>query len=160
MVVWTILHHFGPAHFLTVPQSLPNKHFGRDGARDKQEPCLGQTGPVPGDKPGPWDKTGRFQNLLNSTATSPFVPFVPGTVGGSSPRTMAPQGLAEKCLCVLCLLVLSPPPPHQRVSRTCFKRHIGEDFLGMSLFSLSLTPAQHIFSGPNWGLFLYQRVPH
>ena len=49
------------------------KHFGRAGVRDKREPSLGQTGPLPGTN---WDpslgQTGLF--LFNSTVTSPFCP--------------------------------------------------------------------------------------
>ena len=53
-----------------------HKHFGRDGVRDKQEPSLGQMGPLPGTK---WDpslgQTGL--SLLNSTVKSPFCPVCP-----------------------------------------------------------------------------------
>ena len=66
-----------------------HKHFRRDGVRDKHEPSLGQTGPLPGTN---WDpslgQTGLF--LFNSTVKSPFCPVCPWD---------------EKCLCVFCLLV-------------------------------------------------------
>ena len=53
-----------------------HKHFRRDGLRDKQEPSLGQMGPLPGTK---WDpslgQTGL--SLFNSTVKSPFCPVCP-----------------------------------------------------------------------------------
>ena len=58
------------------------------------DPSLGQTG----------------LSLFNSTVNiAIFVPFVPGTGGGSVPGTIVPQGRSEKCLCVFCLLVLFGP---------------------------------------------------
>ena len=80
-----------------------HKHFRWDGVRDKQEPSLGQMGPLPGTK---WDpslgQTGLF--LLNSTVKSPFCPVCPWDGWGFIPGTIVPQGPSEKCLCVLCLL--------------------------------------------------------
>ena len=56
--------------------SALNKHFRLDGVRDKQEPSLGQMGPLPGTK---WDsslgQTGL--SLFNSTVKSPFCPVCP-----------------------------------------------------------------------------------
>ena len=80
-----------------------HKHFRRDGLRDKQEPSLGQTGPLPGTN---WDpslgQTGL--SLLNSTVKSPFCPVCPWDGWGFGPGTIVPQGPSEKCLCVFCLL--------------------------------------------------------
>ena len=77
------------------------KHFGRDGVRDKQELSLGQTGPLPGTN---WDpslgQTGLF--LLNSTVKPPFCPVCPWDGWGFVPGTIAPQGPSENCLCVFC----------------------------------------------------------
>ena len=85
-----------------------HKHFRRDGVRDKQEPSLGQMGPLPGTK---WDpslgQTGL--SLLNSTVKSPFCPVCPWDGWGFVPGTIVPQGPSEKCLCVFCLLVFSSP---------------------------------------------------
>ena len=68
--------------------------FGRDGARDKQEPSLGQTGPFPGTNREPSQgQTGHF--LLSSAVNRHFIPFV------------CPARTVRKMLtCVLCLLVL------------------------------------------------------
>ena len=81
-----------------------HKHFGRDGVRDKQEPSLGQTGPLPGTN---WDpslgQTGLF--LLNSTVKAVFCPVCPWDGWGFVPGTIVPQGPSEKCLCVFCLLI-------------------------------------------------------
>ena len=85
-----------------------HKHFGRDGVRDKHEPSLGQTGPLPGTN---WDpslgQTGLF--LFNSTVKSPFCPVCPWDGWGFVPGTIVPQGPSEKCLCVFCLLVFFAP---------------------------------------------------
>ena len=71
--------------------------------RDKHEPSLGQTGPLP-DKLGPVPGTnGLF--LFNSTVKSPFCPVCPWDGWGFVPGTIVPQGPSEKCLCVFCLLV-------------------------------------------------------
>ena len=68
-----------------------HKHFGRDGVRDRQEPSLGQTGPLPGTN---WDlslgQTGLF--LFNSTVKSPFCPVCPWTGGGSSLGQLSHKG--------------------------------------------------------------------
>ena len=93
-----------------------HKHFGRDGVRDKQEPSLGQTGPLPGTN---WDlslgQAGFF--LFKSTVKSPFCPVCPWDGWGFVPGTIVPQGPSEKCLCVFCLLVIFGPPktPAQHV---------------------------------------------
>ena len=85
-----------------------HKHFRRDGLRDKQEPFLGQMGPLPGTK---WDpslgQTGL--SLFNSTVKSPFCPVCPWDGWGFVPGTIVPQGPSEKCLCVFCLLVFFAP---------------------------------------------------
>ena len=85
-----------------------HKHFRRDGVRDKQEPSLGQMGPLPGTK---WDpslgQTGL--SLFNSTVKSPFCPVCPWDGWGFVPGTIVPQGPSEKCLCVFCLLVFFAP---------------------------------------------------
>ena len=90
-----------------------HKHFGRDGVRDKQEPSLGQTGPLPGTY---WDlslgQAGLF--LFNSTVESPFCPVCPWDGWGFVPGTIVPQGPSEKCLCVFCLLVFFGPQTHAR----------------------------------------------
>ena len=82
-----------------------HKHFRWDGVRDKQEPSLGQMGPLPGTK---WDpslgQTGL--SLFNSTVKSPFCPVCPWDGWGFVPGTIVPQGPSEKCLCVFCLLVV------------------------------------------------------
>ena len=94
-----------------------HKHFRRDGVRDKQEPSLGQMGPLPGTK---WDpslgQTGL--SLFKSTVKSPFCPVCPWDGWGFVPGTIVPQRPSEKCLCVFCLLVFvlptesaSPSPP-------------------------------------------------
>ena len=81
-----------------------HKHFRRDGVGDKQEPSLGQMGPLPGTE---WDpslgQTGL--SLFNSTVKSPFCPVCPWDGWGFVPGTIVPQGPSEKCLCVFCLLV-------------------------------------------------------
>ena len=81
-----------------------HKHFRRDGLRDKQEPSLGQMGPLPGTK---WDpslgQTGL--SLFNSTVKSLVCPVCPWDGWGFVPGTIVPQGPSEKCLCVFCLLV-------------------------------------------------------
>ena len=72
-----------------------HKHFRRDGVRDKQEPSLGQMGPLPGTK---WDpslgQTGL--SLFNSTVKSPFCPVCPWDGWGFVPGTIVPQGPSEK----------------------------------------------------------------
>ena len=87
-----------------------HKHCGRDGVRDKHEPSLGQTGPVPGTN---WDpslgQTGLF--LFNATVKSPFCPVCPWDGWGFVPGTIVPQGPSEKCLCVFCLLFFFAPNP-------------------------------------------------
>ena len=68
-----------------------HKHFRRDSVRDKQEPSLGQMGPLPGTK---WDpslgQTGL--SLFNSTVKTPFCPVVPGTGGGLSLGRLSRKG--------------------------------------------------------------------
>ena len=90
-----------------------HKHFRRDGVRDKQQPSLGQMGPLPGTK---WDpslgQTGL--SLLNSTVKSPFCPVCPWDRWGFIPGTIVPQGPSEKCLCVFCLLVFLLPTQRTR----------------------------------------------
>ena len=85
-----------------------HKHFRRDGPRDKQEPSLGQMGPLPGTK---WDpslgQTGL--SLFISTVKSLFCPVCPWDGWGFVPGTIVPQGPSEKCLCVFCLLVFFAP---------------------------------------------------
>ena len=85
-----------------------HKHFRQDGVRDKQEPSLGQMGPLPGTK---WDpslgQTGL--SLFNSTVKSPFCPVCPWDGWGFVPGTIVPEGPSEKCLCVFCLLVSFAP---------------------------------------------------
>ena len=85
-----------------------HKHFRRDGLRGKQEPSLGQMGPLPGTK---WDpslgQTGL--SLFNSTVKSPFCPVCPWDGWGFVPGTIVPQGPSEKRLCVFCLLVFLLP---------------------------------------------------
>ena len=99
-----------------------HKHFGRDGARDKHEPSPGQTGPLPGTN---WDpslgQTGLF--LFDSTVKSPFCPVCPWDVWGFVLGTIVPQGRSEKCLCVFCLLVFSPPTQRNwnRLNRVSLK---------------------------------------
>ena len=84
-----------------------HKHFGRDGVRDKQEPFLGQTGPLPGTNRDPsLGQTGR--SLFNYTVKSPFCPVYPWDGWGFVPGTIVPQGSSEKCLCVFCLLFFCP----------------------------------------------------
>ena len=87
-----------------------HKHFRRDGVRDKQEPSLGQMGPLLGTE---WDpslgQTGL--SLLNSTVKSPFCPVCPWDGWGFVPGTIVPQGPSAKCLCVFCLLVFFAPHP-------------------------------------------------
>ena len=86
-----------------------HKHFRRDGVRDKQEPSLGQMGPLPGTNRDPSQgQTGRF--LFNSTVKSPFCPVCPWDGWGFVPGTIAPEGPSEKCLCVFCLLVFCSLP--------------------------------------------------
>ena len=77
-----------------------HKHFRRDGVQDKQEPSLGQMGPLPGTK---WDpslgQTGL--SLFNSTVKSPFCPVCPWDGWGFVPGTIVPQGPSEKWLCFM-----------------------------------------------------------
>ena len=77
-----------------------HKHLGRDGVRDKQEPSLGQTGPVCGTT---------VHSLFSSTVKSPFCPVCPWDGWRFVPGTIVPQGPSEKCECVLCLLVIFAP---------------------------------------------------
>ena len=68
---------------------------------DKWDLSLGQTGtPSLG-------QTGL--SLFNSTVKSPFCPVCPWDGWGFVPGTIVPQGPAEKCLCVFCLLVFCSP---------------------------------------------------
>ena len=68
-----------------------HKHFGRDGVRDKQEPFLGQTGPLPGRNRDPsLGETGR--SLFNYTVKLPFCPVCPWDGWGFVPGTIVPQG--------------------------------------------------------------------
>ena len=111
----------GPSYKSGKQKTNKHKHFRRDGLRDKQEPSLGQMGPLPGTK---WDpslgQTGL--SLFNSTVKSLFCPVCPWDGWGFVPGTIVPQGPSEKCLCVFCLLVFLLPnkkrsetvPPHQR----------------------------------------------
>ena len=69
-------------------------------SRDKQEPPLGQTGPLAGTK---WDpslgQTGGF--LFNSTVKSPFCPVCPWDGWGIVLGRLSRKGLeSEKCSCV------------------------------------------------------------
>ena len=68
-----------------------HKHFRRDGVRDKQEPSLGQMGPLPGTN---WDpslgQTGL--SLFNSTVKSPFCPVCPWDRWGFVPGTLSHKG--------------------------------------------------------------------
>ena len=77
-----------------------HKHCGRDGVRDKQEPSLGHTGPLPGTN---WDLSLLF--LFDSTVKSPFCPVCHWDGWGFVHGTIFPQGPPEKCLRVFCLLV-------------------------------------------------------
>ena len=106
--------------------------FWPDGVRDKQEPSLRPTGPVLGTNRRPsLGQTGRF--LSNSTAKSPLCPVYPWDGWGFVPVTIVPQGLSEKCLCVLCLLVFCARKLRQF----------------MTNFVLSLSPS---WPSPNFGL--------
>ena len=85
-----------------------NKHkpFRRDGVRDKQEPSLGQMGPLPGTKCDPsLGQTGL--SLFNFTVKSPFCPVCPWD-GWFVPGTIVPQGPSEKCLCYMFIGFLLP----------------------------------------------------
>ena len=94
-----------------------HKHLRQDGVRDKQEPSLGEMGPLPGTK---WDpspgQTGL--SLFNSTVKSPFCPVCPWDGWGFVPGTIVPQGPSEKCLCVFCLLVFLLPIQPRKIQ--CF----------------------------------------
>ena len=102
-------HNFRGLQF-SVGQEKTNKHkhFRRDGLWDKQEPSLGQMGPLPGTK---WDpslgQTGL--SLSNSTVKSLFCPVCPWDWWGFVPGTIVPQKPSEQCLCVFCLLVFFSP---------------------------------------------------
>ena len=99
---------FGFPCFSGKKKTNKHKYFRRDSVRDKQEPSLGQMGPLPGTK---WDpslgQTGL--SLFNSTVKSPFCPVCPWGGWGFVPGTIVPQGPSEKCLCVFCLLVFFAP---------------------------------------------------
>ena len=88
-------------------QTNKHKHFGRDGVRDKHEPSLGQTGPLPGTN---WDpslgQSGLF--LFNSTVNRHFVPFVPGTGGGLSLGRLSHKG-GQKNVHVFSVYWFFPP---------------------------------------------------
>ena len=100
-----------------------HKHFRQDDVRDKQEPFLGQMGPLPGTK---WDPSLGQTGLsrFSSTVKSPCCPVCPWDGWGFVPGTIVPQGPSEKCLCVFCLLffllpsVLWPLPHPNWVSPT------------------------------------------
>ena len=67
-------------------KSNKHKHFRRDGVRDKQEPSLGQMGPLPGTKRDPsLGQTGL--SLFNSTVKSPFCSVCPWDGWGFVPGT-------------------------------------------------------------------------
>ena len=94
-----LLHHSREVEIVGahIGQEKTNKHkhFGRDGVRDKQEPSLGQTGPLTGTN---WDpslgQTGRF--LFNSTVKSPLCPVCPWDWWGFVPGTTVPQKGRQK----------------------------------------------------------------
>ena len=69
-----------------VGQEKPDKHkhFERDGVQDKQEPSLGQTGPLPGTN---WDPSLGQSGLVlvNSTVKSPFCSVCPWDGWGVRP---------------------------------------------------------------------------
>ena len=68
-----------------------HKHCGRDGVRDKQEPSLGQRGPLPGTNSDPsLGQTGLF--LLNSTVKALFCPVCPWDGWGSSLGRLSHKG--------------------------------------------------------------------
>ena len=70
------------------------KHFGLDGARDKQEPSLGQMGHILGTDCDPginWPFSVEFHSKITILSRL-FLSWV------------VLQGQSEKCLCVLCLL--------------------------------------------------------
>ena len=100
-------------HLPPVGQEKSNKHkhFGRDGVRDKQEPSLGQTGPLPGTN---WDpapgQTGLF--LFNSSVKALFcsVCFL-GRVG-VRPWDDCPTGAVRKMfMCFLFIGFFFRPQP-------------------------------------------------
>ena len=70
----------------------PVSGTNRNGPWDKWDPSRDKMGPVPG--------TNRPFLCLIPQSNRHFVPFVPGTGGGSSLGTIVPQGPSEKCLCV------------------------------------------------------------
>ena len=99
-----------------------------DGVRDKQEPSLGQTGPVPGTNRDPsLGQTGHF--LLNSTVESPLCPVCPWDGWRFVPGTIVPQGPSAKCLCVFCLWVFfaRKPQPFQARKKSTKIKFLGPE---------------------------------
>ena len=87
------LDFFGTFLALRADRKKTNnhRHFGQDGVRDKQDPSLGQTGPLPGTN---WDpsvgQTGLFP--FNSTVKSAFCPVCPWTGRGLSLERLSQKG--------------------------------------------------------------------
>ena len=98
---------------------------------DKWDPSPGQSGT----RHPSLRQTGL--SLFNSTVKSPFCPVCPWDGWGFVPGTIVPQGPAEKCLCVFCLLVFSLPnfwrpsvmSLKKKEAPTTSKRGIGEHAL-------------------------------
>ena len=92
--------NLGSAHSSGKKKTNKHKHFGRDGVRDKHEPSLGQTRPLPGTNWEPSGQTGRFQ--FNSTVKSPFCPVCPWDRWGFVPETIVPQRPPDKVFSLNC----------------------------------------------------------
>ena len=96
---------------------------GTNGTRPRDK-----MGPLPGTK---WDPSlgQTSQTLFNSTVKSPFCPVCPWDGWGFVPGTIVPQGLSEKCLCVLCLLVFFAPKTTLKPLTTLHKDYEMSDVL-------------------------------
>ena len=86
-------------HFFGQEKTNKHKHFGRDGVRDKQEPSLGQTGPVPGTN-RPFSVEFHSKIAILSRLSLGRVPVCPWDD--------CPARAVRKCLCVLCLFFFGP----------------------------------------------------
>ena len=98
---------FAIAICVTWGKKNTNKHFGRDGVQDKQEPSLGQTGPLPGTNRHPsLGQTGRF--LFNYSKITILSPLSLGRAG-VCPWADCPARVVRKMfMCFLFIGVFRP----------------------------------------------------
>ena len=129
----TVRVHCLTSHCYAFPRARKktneHKHFGRDGVRDKQEPSLGQMGPLPGTK---WDpslgQTGL--SLFYSTVKSPFRPVCPWDGWGFVPGTIVPQeGRQKMFMCFLFIGFFCSQFPRLARSHTVVSKMITPEIL-------------------------------